>query len=99
MRILIVLFFIFTITGCSGSFKMLPRALGNGPSSSEICTKQGININNEQHDACVKFYEVQNYKNRRNIFIAGAIALLGGIMFQDNCDCFFGPDRGIKFRP
>ena len=99
IRILIVLLFAFAISGCSESYKVVPRAFGNGPSNQEICSKQGISVNNDQYNACIAFYEMQNNKNRRNILIAGTIAVLGGIMFEDNCECFFGPDRGIKFRP
>tara|TARA_Y100000590_G_scaffold380578_1_gene449008 strand:+ start:1363 stop:1665 length:303 start_codon:yes stop_codon:yes gene_type:complete len=98
IRILIVLLFASIIGGCSESYNVVPRAFGKGPSSQEICNKQGISENNEQYNACIAFYELQNNNNRRNILLAGTIAVLGGIMFENNCECFFGPDRGVKFR-
>ncbi|MDC0074009.1 hypothetical protein OAK17_04060 [Alphaproteobacteria bacterium] len=101
MKKFIILLFILTISisGCSNKIKIIPRAFNPNFSGTDICNKQGIFSENPQHSICVKFYETQNNKNRRNVFLGFGVALTSVLLFQRECDCFLGPDRGAKFIP
>ena len=90
---------IFIFTGCTNKIKVVPRAFNPSFSSSSICEEQGITSSNPQYLKCINFYNFQNNKNRRNILLGFGVALAGAILFQNECDCFLGPDRGTKFIP
>ena len=99
INLALVLLILFTITACSPKMKLVPRSFGQGPSSSEICKEQGISEKNSQYEKCKDFYNAQNSLNRNTLLLGAAITILGGMFFERECDCLFGPDRGEKFKP
>ena len=99
MRIVLLLICMFALAACGSRLQVVSRSFGNGPSSSAICHNQGIPTNDQQHGACVAFYDSQNIRNKRNFVLGVGVALLGTLVFEKQCECFFGPDRGKKFIP
>lgn len=99
MRTFLLIGMIACLCSCSSNLKVVPRAFGSGPSPEIVCTQQGFPVSNQQHINCVNFYTSQNNKNRRNIFLGLGAVLLTAFVFESNCDCFLGPDRGERFTP
>ena len=99
MRSFLLIGMIICLCSCSSNLKVVPRAFGGGPSPTKVCVQQGFPVDSRQHANCVNFYESQNNRNRRNIFLSWGAVLLAAFIFEANCDCLLGPDRGERFKP
>jgi len=91
---------VMLLGACAGGTNVSFNPFGAGQTratSAQKCTGQGYREDSAGYGECVAFYNKQTFTNRRNIVLAIGAGALAVFAFEGQCDCLFGPDRGVKF--
>ena len=99
-RIAAVVLLCFALTACANGSDILFKSFRfdqAGSTSAKKCAVQGYREGSAIHSKCTAFYDKQTFTNRRNIVLAIGVSVLAVFIFEEECDCFLGPDRGTKF--
>ena len=99
-RFAAVVLLCLSLTACANGTDVLFKSFGfdhAGSNSARKCADQGYREGSAIYSECIAFYDKQTFTNRRNILLAVGIGVLAVFRFEKECDCFFGPDRGIKY--
>jgi hypothetical protein len=90
----------FAVTACANGTIISFKPFGLGQTrvtSAQNCGGQGYREGSAIYSECTAFYDKQTFTNRRNIVLAVGVAAWALFNFEEECECFFGPDRGTKY--
>lgn len=96
-RVALLCSLVLLLSACAGGMNVNLWPFGERLSSAQKCSTQGYREGSDIFGECVAFYDRQGARNTRNILIAIGVTALGVLAFEQECDCFLGPDRGQKF--